>query len=81
MCYHRFTLPLRYQLQALHQAQQPIPAIAAQLGFHRTTIRRELARVSPYDAELAHHQAHDEQERRHHLRIQESVWDAINEQL
>ncbi|WP_415789414.1 helix-turn-helix domain-containing protein, partial [Deinococcus saxicola] len=52
MCYHRFTLPLRSQLQALHQAHQVIRAIAEQLGFHRTTIRRESGRVSPYDAEL-----------------------------
>jgi len=81
MCYHRFTLPLRYQLQALHQAHQVIRAIAEQLGFHRTTIRRELGRVSPYDAELAHGHAHNEQERRHRPRIQESVWNSINEQL
>lgn len=81
MGYRRFTLPLRYQLQALHQAQQPIRAIAEQLSFHRTTIRRELARIHPYNAELAHEQAHDEQERRHQPRIQESVWDSINEQL
>lgn len=81
MCYRRFTLPLRYQLQALHQAQHPICAIAKQLGFHRTTIRRELARVCPYDAELAHDHAHDGQERRHRPRILECVWHSINEQL
>ncbi len=81
MCYRRFTLPLRYQLQALYQAKHAIRAIAGQLGVHRTTISRELARVLPYDAELAHQHAHDEQERRYRPRIHESVWDGINEQL
>lgn len=81
MCYRRFTLPLRYQLQALHQAKQAIHTIAVQLGVHRTTIARELARVTPYNAEVAHLRAHDEQERRHCPRIETSVWERVTEQL
>ena len=81
MCYQRFTLPLRYQLQALHQADQANRLIAEQLGVHRSTITRELARVSPYDAESAHQHAQDEQKRRHPTRIQQGVWERINEQL
>lgn len=81
MCYHRFTLPLRYQLQALHQAKQAIRAMTEQLGLHRTTIARELARVCPYDAEAAQRHAQDQQRRRHRPRIQASVWNSINDQL
>jgi len=81
MCYQRFTLPLRYQLQALHQAEQANRAIAEQLGVHRSTITRELARVSPYGAEAAHQHAQNEQKRRHPPRIQHGVWESINEQL
>jgi len=81
MSYNRFTLPLRYQLQALVRAKHAIRAIAGQLGVHRTTIARELSRAVPYEAELAHQHAHDEQKRRHRLRIQESVWDGISERL
>lgn len=81
MCYHRFTLPLRYQLQALHEANLAPSQIAQQLGVHRTTITRELARVQPYTAEIAHQHAGSEQSQRHQPRIKKGVWDAINEKL
>ncbi len=77
MGYHRVTLSLRHQLQALHQAGHNARAIAEQLGVHRATITRELARVDPYDAEAAHQHAQGEQVRRHRPRIEEDVWDSV----
>ena len=74
MSYNRFTLPLRYQLQALVRAKHALRAIAEQLGVHRTTIARELSRAVPYEAELAHQHAHDEQNRSSEKWNMASVW-------
>ena len=81
MCYHRITLALRYQLQALHRAQQSHSAIAKQLGIHQTSIRRELARVDPYDADSAHQHAVTAQARRHGSRLSHEVWESVVDDL
>lgn len=81
MHYQRITLPLRYQLQALHEAGHSYTAIAHQLGFHRSAISRELKRVAPYNAEGAHQHAFVEQSRRHGPRIPEATWDSVTEKL
>ena len=81
MCYHRITLALRYQLQALHRAQQSHSAIAKQLGIHQTSIRRELARVDPYDADSAHQHAVTAQARRHGPRLSHEVWEGVVDDL
>ena len=83
MCYHRFTLPLRYQLQALQEAtpKHTREDIARQLGFNVSTIRSELLRVTPYDAETAHQHALGEQCRRHRPRIAQNVWEGVRASL
>lgn len=81
MCYHRITLPVRYQLQALHDAHHRPQEMAAQLGLHRSTVTRELARVSPYTAETAHQHAQQEEGRRHAPRILPAVWDTVTTRL
>ena len=81
MRYHRITLPIRYQLQALHQAGHSPSDIGRQLDFHRTTISSELKRVTPYDADLAHQHAPHEQSRRHQPRIPAHLWDMVSAKL
>ena len=77
----RFTLALRYQLQALLVAQMPCQEIAQQLGVDRSTISRERSRVTPYDAEQAHQDAQEKQAKRHRPRIAEAVWDSLTTSL
>ena len=83
MGYHRFMLPLRYQLQALEQAniKHSHQEVAQQLGFSVSTIRRERLRVTPYDADAAHQHAQTEQRRRHRPRIVPAVWDGVTTSL
>ncbi|WP_420596618.1 IS30 family transposase [Deinococcus sp.] len=81
MCYQRITLALRYQLQALLVAKLTRQEIAKQLGIDRSTISRELSRLTPYDAELAHQDAQEKQAKRHRPRIAEAVWDSLTTSL
>lgn len=83
MRYHRFTLPLRYQLQALQEAnpKHTRESIAKQLGFSVSTIGRELLRVQPYTAEAAHQHALTEQRGRHRPRIAQPVWAGVRARL
>lgn len=81
MCYRRFTLALRYQLQALLLAGHTRQEIAKQLVCDRSTISREVSRVTPYDAELAEQDSGRKQSQRHRSRIAEAVWDSLTESL
>lgn len=81
MHYQRITLPIRYRIHALHEARHSSTQIAQQLGFDRTTISRELKRVTPYHAEQAHQIALTEQSRRHTPRIPEAIWHCVTEKL
>ena len=81
MRYHRITLPTRYQIHALHQAGHSPTDIGQQLGFHRTTITKELKRVTPYHPELAHQNAIAEQSRRHLPRIAPHLWNMVTARL
>jgi IS30 family transposase len=51
MSYRQLTLDERYQIQALHKQRLPAAAIARQLGRHRSTVTRELARNSQCPAD------------------------------
>jgi transposase, IS30 family len=46
MCYAHLTRSQRYQIEALNQANVPVPRIARKLGVHRSTVYRELQRGS-----------------------------------
>lgn len=81
MRYHRITLPTRYQIHALHQAGHSPTDIGQQLGFHRTSITKELKRVTPCHPELAHQNAIAEQSRRHLPRIAPHLWNMVTARL
>lgn len=50
MAYHQLTTEERYMIAALRQQGRPVPQIAAELGRHPSTIRRELRRnATPHD--------------------------------
>ena len=81
MCYQRITLTLRYKIEALHGAQRSATQIGADLGFHRTTIQRELKRCTPYTAQAAQHDAEQHRVRRHRPRLPVEVWDMVTNRL
>src|SRR5215204_6941875 len=50
MAYHQLTTEERYMIATLRQQGCPVPEIAAELGRHPSTIRRELQRnATPHD--------------------------------
>jgi IS30 family transposase len=59
MHYRQLTLVQRYQIQGLHEAGHRQSVIAQQVGCHKSTISRELNRLTAghYRAEAAHDQA------------------------
>lgn len=50
MAYHQLTTEERYMIATLRQQGRPVPEIAAELGRHPSTVRRELQRnATPHD--------------------------------
>ena len=63
MCYAHLTQTQRYQIEALIQANSPVPCIARKLRIHRSTVYRELNRCGTRSGYVAW-QAQEAAERR-----------------